>query len=132
MMDVIFSDEEMASSCYQKLSPRFVKPGLDEKRVYFLEGCLIEYYGEASFLLFKDTITKRCNQKCRDRARDKNKPRRLRRRGVRQTTSDQRVVLDDAQMAHLEQVTTPGSDSTSDSSASYHEFEVDINDVCNF
>lgn len=117
MMDVIFSDEEMASSCYRKLSSRFVKPGLDKKRVHLLEGCLIEYYGEASFLLLKDAITKRCNQKCRDRARDKNKPRRLRRRGVKRTTSDQRVVLDDAQMAHLEQVTTPGSDSTSDSSA---------------
>ena len=38
LMDEIFSDEEMASSCYRKLSPRFVKPGLDEKRVHFLEG----------------------------------------------------------------------------------------------
>ena len=53
----------------------------------------------------EDDITKRCNQKCRDRARDKNKPRRLRRSGVKKINPKQKVILDDAQIAHLEEMT---------------------------
>ena len=38
LMDVLFTDDEMASSCYKRSSRRFVKAGLDEKRVKLLEG----------------------------------------------------------------------------------------------
>ena len=38
LMNLFFSDEEMSSRCFKKLNKRFVKPGLDERKVKLLEG----------------------------------------------------------------------------------------------
>lgn len=75
LMDVLFTDEEMSSSCFKPGSRRSCKPALDEYRVKLIEDCLLQYYGD-TYSSIKEDVTRRCNQKCRDRARDKNKPRR--------------------------------------------------------
>ena len=41
LMDVLFTDDELSSCCYKRISKRFAKPGLDNKRVKMLEGGLV-------------------------------------------------------------------------------------------
>ena len=53
LMDIIFTDEEMASSIYEE-SSKSKKPGLDRKRVAFLEGkitCLYQLIAHVLHLI---------------------------------------------------------------------------------
>lgn len=81
-MDIIFTYEEMASSIYEE-SSKSKKPGLDRKRVAFLEGkitclyqiahvlhliiiidCIKKKFGEGTFKEQSSLIKKKCTQKC--------------------------------------------------------------------
>ena len=53
LMDIIFTDEEMASSIYEE-SSKSKNPGLDHKRVAFLEGkitCLYQLIAHVLHLI---------------------------------------------------------------------------------
>ena len=87
LMDIIFTDEEMASSIYEE-SSKSKKPRLDRKRVAFLEDkitCLCQLithvlhynrlhqkkFGEGTFQEQSSAIKKKCTQKCIDKQRSK-------------------------------------------------------------
>ncbi len=86
LMDVLFTEEEMAQSCYIS-SQRSKKKGLDPKRVELLEGdtivtyvynnymylffedCVKKVFGTKEFQNHANAIRRKCTQKCIDKGR---------------------------------------------------------------
>ncbi|KAL5473506.1 hypothetical protein EMCRGX_G027997 [Ephydatia muelleri] len=74
LMDALFSEEELSSSCYQvagRGTPSD-KPPLSPRRVKCMEDCIKKKFGK-QFDSHHVEIRKKCNQKCRDTRAKKGK-----------------------------------------------------------
>ncbi|KAL5489036.1 hypothetical protein EMCRGX_G018081 [Ephydatia muelleri] len=74
LMDALFSEEELSSSCYQVAGRGTLsdKPPLSPRRVKCMEDCIKKKFGK-QFDSHHVEIRKKCNQKCRDTRAKKGK-----------------------------------------------------------